>query len=148
MSEGGGGTALRGIVVCHGSLAEGYVDAVRQITGAGEDALVPLSNRGLSPETMTADLRAAIGDGPAVVFTDLLAGSCGFAARRLSQQNPNVAVVSGVNLPALLYFVMHRQEPLAAVVPAVLEKARAALCCAPASFERALEDHGHSALPR
>ncbi len=147
MSEHGAGAPLRGVVVCHGSLAEGYVDAVRQITGVGEEALVALSNRGLSPETMAADIRAAVGDGPALIFTDLLAGSCGFAARRLSQQNPNIAVVSGVNLPALLYFVMHRQEPLAAVVPVVVEKARAAVCSAPASFER-LEDHGHSALPR
>ncbi len=146
MSEQGDAAALRGVVVCHGSLAEGYVDAVRQITGAGEDVLVALSNRGLSPETMTANLRAAVGDGPAVVFTDLLAGSCGFAARRLSQQNPNVAVVSGVNLPALLYFVMHRRESLAEVVPMLVEKGRAAVCSAPA-FER-VEDHGHSALPR
>jgi len=144
MSERG---ELRGVVVCHGSLAEGYVDAVRQITGAGEEALVALSNRGLSPETMAADIRAAIGDGPAVIFTDLLAGSCGFAARRISQQADNVAVLSGVNLPMLLYFVMHRQDPLKELVPRLLEKGRAAVSCAPASLEGA-GDHGHSPVPR
>ena len=147
MSERGDGAALRGVVVCHGTLAEGYVDAVRQITGVGEEALVALSNRGLSPETMAADIRAAVGDGPAVIFTDLLAGSCGFAARRLAQQAANVAVLSGVNLPMLLHFVMHRQEPLAEVAPRLVEKGRAAVGCAPASLE-GLEDHGHSAVPR
>jgi len=147
MSERGDGAALRGVVVCHGSLAEGYVDAVRQITGVGEEALVALSNRGLSPETMAADIRAAVGDGPAVIFTDLLAGSCGFAARRLAQQAANVAVLSGVNLPMLLHFVMHRQEPLSEVAPRLVEKGRAAVGCAPASLE-GLEDHGHSAVPR
>ena len=147
MSERGDGAALRGVVVCHGSLAEGYVDAVRQITGVGEEALVALSNRGLSPETMAADIRAAVGDGPAVIFTDLLAGSCGFAARRLAQQAANVAVLSGVNLPMLLHFVMHRQEPLPEVVPRLVEKGRAAVVCSPASLE-GVEDHGHSAVPR
>lgn len=146
MSEPAGATTLRGVVVCHGSLAEGYVDAVRQITGVGEEALLALSNRGLSPETMAATIRAAVGDGPAVIFTDLLAGSCGFAARRLSQQVPGVAVLSGVNLPMLLYFVMHRQEPLSDVVPRLLEKGRSAVCCSPTSPE-GVGDHGHSALP-
>ena len=147
MSEHGGGTTpLRGVVVCHGSLAEGYVDAVRQITGVGEEALLALSNRGLSPETMAATIRAAVGDGPAVIFTDLLAGSCGFAARRLSQQAENVAVLSGVNLPMLLYFVMHRQEPLAELIPRLLEKGRSAVCCSPASLE-GVGDHGHRAVP-
>ncbi len=144
MSEDGG---LRGVVVCHGSLAEGFVDAVRHITGVGEDALVALSNRGLSPETMAADIRGAIGDGPAIIFTDLTAGSCGFAARRLNQQLDGVAVISGVNLPVLVHFALHRQDPLDVLVPVLVEKGRVGVTLAPARYE-GVEDHGHSALPR
>lgn len=138
---------LRGVVVCHGSLAEGLVDAVRHITGMGEGVLIPLSNRGLSPETMAAAIRAEVGDGPAIVFTDLTAGSCGFAARRLNQQMPGLAVLSGVNLPVLVNFVMHREEPLEKLLPLLVEKGRAAVCSAPPKGE-GVEDHGHSAVPR
>ncbi len=145
MSDPGAG--LRGVVVCHGTLADGYVDAVRQITGVGEEALTALSNRGLSPESMTAALRGAVGDGPAIIFTDLIAGSCGFAARRLCQQMETLAVISGVNLAMLLHFVMHRQEPIELLVPRILEKGRAAVCCAPARYE-GMGDHGHSAVSR
>ena len=141
------GRRIRGVVVCHGTLADGFVEAVRQITGIGEEAFVALSNRGLSPESMTAALRGAVGDGPAVIFTDLTAGSCGFAARRLCQQSGNIAVVSGVNLQMLLYFVMHRDDALEDLVPRLVEKGRVAIGCAPARFE-GVEDHGHSALPR
>src|SRR5512146_1191519 len=134
MSEEGG-RRIRGVVVGHGTLADGFVEAVRQITGIGEEAFVALSNRGLSPESMTAALRGAVGDGPAVIFTDLTAGSCGFAARRLCQQFDNVAVISGVNLPMLLHFVMHREDALEDLVPRLLEKGRTAVCCAPAKYE-------------
>lgn len=143
MSEGGG--RIRGVVVCHGTLADGFVEAVRQITGIGEEVFVALSNRGLSPESMTAALRGAVGAGPAVIFTDLPSGSCGFAARRLCQQSDNIAVVSAVNLPMLLYFVMHRDEPLEELVPHLLEKGRTSVCCAPTDLEGV---DGHSAVPR
>ncbi len=145
MSESAGG--LRGVVVCHGTLADGYVDAVRQITGIGEEALTALSNRGLSPESMTAALRGAVGDCPAIIFTDMIAGSCGFAARRLCQQMPGLAVISGVNLPMLLHFVMHREEPIDQLVPRILEKGRTAVCCAPAKYE-GVESHGDRAVSR
>ncbi len=144
MSERG---RIRGVVVCHGTLADGFVEAVRQITGIGEEAFVALSNRGLSPESMTAALRGAVGEGPAIIFTDLTAGSCGFAARRLCQQFDNVAVISGVNLQMLLHFVMHREDPLEELVPRLVDKGRTAISSAPARFD-GVEDHGHSAVPR
>lgn len=125
----------RGIVVAHGALAEGLVDAVRQITGVGEDVLVPLSNRGLSPETLAAELRARLGAGPTVVFTDLPSGSCGLAARRLCQERTNLVVVGGVNLPLLLDFALHRQLPLGELVARLLERGRTGICCAPADLE-------------
>ncbi len=140
MSEGG----MRGIVVCHGLLAEGLVDAVRHITGVADGVLIPLSNRGLSPETMAAAIRGEVGDGPAIIFTDLTAGSCGFAARRLNQQLDGISVVSGVNLPLLVHFVMHQEEPLETLLPMLVEKGRAAICSAPAKTG----DHGHSAVSR
>lgn len=131
----------RGIVLCHGTLAEGLVDAVRRITDLEAGALVAMSNAGLSPEELSARVREEVAGGPAVVFTDLPSGSCGFAARRLCREKGDVVVVSGVNLPQLLDFVMHRTLPLDQLVPRLLDRGRAAICCAPSD----LEGHGRRA---
>lgn len=125
----------RGIVLAHGMLAEGLVDAVRQIAGAEADALTPLSNRGLSPEVLASEIRRLVGQSTAIIFTDLPSGSCSFAARRLCREQERVAVVAGVNLPILLDFVMYRRLPLEELVGRLLEKGRAAICCVPVELE-------------
>jgi PTS system N-acetylgalactosamine-specific IIA component len=126
---------LRAVLLGHGDLASGMVDAVRAITGIGEEALVPLSNRGLSPETLAEQVQSQLGDGPAIVFTDLQSGSCSFVARRLIQANPELVVVSGANLSVLLEFVMKRELPLDELIPRLLARGRAAICCTPAGPE-------------
>ena len=60
------------------------------------------------------------------IFTDLPAGSCTMAARRLLREMPGVLLVSGANLPMLLDFVMSSAEPQAAARAAV-ERARTAI---------------------
>jgi len=124
-------TPARGIILGHGALAEGLVDAVRRICDIGEDALEPLSNRGLSPESLARAVEVRLGGGPVVIFTDLPSGSCSFAARRLCAGRSDVAVISGVNLPLLLEFVMYRHLPLEDLVPRLLEKGRAGIVCVP-----------------
>jgi N-acetylgalactosamine PTS system EIIA component len=127
-------TSVRGIVLAHGSMAAGLVDAVRQITGAGDDLLIPLSNRALSPEAIAAQVRAHVA-GPTIVFTDLPAGSCGFAARRYCHDIPQLAVISGVNLPILLEFALYRDLPLNELVPRLVNKARASITSSAPSSE-------------
>ncbi|HSJ12938.1 MAG TPA: hypothetical protein VK939_00900 [Longimicrobiales bacterium] len=134
--------AVRGILLGHGAMARGLADAVQQITGMGEEVLAPLSNKGLSPEALADAVNERVGGQPAIVFTDLQSGSCGFVARRIAQHQPHVVVVSGVNLPLLLEFVMHRQLPIEQLVPRLLAKGRASIGCAPAE----LESHGDRAL--
>ena len=134
--------AVRGVLIGHGGMPEGMVDAVRHITGADPDALVPISNRGKAPETLAAEVEAIVGGKPAILFTDLQSGSCGFVARRLTQTSSGIAVISAVNLPLLIDFVMNRELPLQELVPRLLQKGRAAIGCAPAS----LEDHERRAV--
>jgi len=100
------------------------VRSARQIAGAEEDALFAISNEGCGPETLQGRLTAVLGDGPAVVFTDLGSGSCAFAARRIAMERPNTAIVTGVNLPILLDFVFHRTMPLGELVERLVEKGR------------------------
>jgi mannose/fructose-specific phosphotransferase system component IIA len=127
--------AVRGVVLGHGGLAVGLVDAARRIVGVDDDALRALSNQGLSPDSIRDALSLHLGTGPAIVFTDMQSGSCGMAARRLIRGMENVAVVSGVNLPLLLDFLTHRELPLHELVPRLLNTGRQGICCAPSEFE-------------
>lgn len=134
----------RGIVLAHGEMAQGMVDAVRHIAGRGGECLVAVSNLGLSPDAIAEEIRRNAGPGPTIVFTDLQSGSCGFAARRCLKDGQQIVVLSGVNLPMLLEFVMRRELPLEQMIPFLLAKGRAAICCSPTNFE----NHEHRAVSR
>lgn len=112
-------SSVRAIVAAHGTLAAGLVSAVDVITGRGA-ALVPISNAGLDARgTADALARTLDATGAAVVFTDLPAGSCTLAARRLQRDREALTVVIGVNLPMLLEFVLRDGESADDVVQAV-----------------------------
>ena len=140
MSEAG---PVRGVVIAHGDMARGLVDAVAQISGVADDALIPVSNRGLSPDGIVDALRPFVGEGRVVVFTDMPGGSCALAARRISRDLPGVTVVCGVNLPLLLDFVTHRDMPVAELIPRILARGRDGITSAPAHQEA----HGDRAVP-
>jgi len=129
MSEMGG--AARGVVVGHGGMATGMVDAVRRIAGVGDDVLVALSNEGKGPDALRAELDRIIGSDRFVVFTDMHAGSCAVAARVACRPGRGSgcerAVVCGVNLPMLLDFVFSRELPFEQLVPRLVEQGRAAV---------------------
>lgn len=125
-----------GLVVSHGLLAEGMVDAVRRVTGIGEEALVGISNHGISPDALLNEIRRRTGDGPVIIFTDMPSGSCSLAARRLQHEDPSVAVIGGVNLPMLLDFVLNRDLPLPELALRLVEKGRASIMDSPSDPKR------------
>lgn len=133
-TAGEGAGPARGVVVGHGGMATGLVDAVRRIAGVGEDVLVPLSNEGKGPDALCEELARIMGAHRVVVFTDMQAGSCAMAARvvcggRLGQWlvAESRAVVCGVNLAMLLDFVFNRELPFDRLVPRLVEHGRAAV---------------------
>lgn len=108
--------AVRGILVGHGKLAAGLIDALRAIVGS-DGGIQAMDNEGMTPEALEQRLGELLGaDGPTVVFVDLPSGSCAYAARRLKAHHPRLAVVCGVNLPLLLDFIFHRSLPLDQVI--------------------------------
>ncbi len=123
MSEAG----HRGVVVAHGDLAAGLVDAVRKIAGLDEDVLIPLSNEGLGPDGIRERLDGILGDGPGIVFSDLREGSCGMGGRRVCLGRGDRLLVTGANLPMLLDFVTHRTLPLAELATRLVDRGRAAV---------------------
>ncbi|MSR22546.1 MAG: hypothetical protein EXR92_03215 [Gemmatimonadetes bacterium] len=118
---------VRGIVVTHGSMCFGMVDAVRSIAGPPADALIPISNEGKGPEELLHLVSELTGEGPSVIFTDLHTGSCALAARLACRDPEGRRVVFGTNLAMLLDFVFHRHLPLDELVERVVNLGRAAV---------------------
>ena len=123
-SEQGGVLAL---VAGHGDFAAGMVSAVGQITGRG-DAFATLSNRDMSAADVERAMREQVNaKSLGVIFTDLPAGSCTMAARRLQRERPSVVIVTGTNLATLLDFVFQVDIPASEAAKHAAEKGRAAL---------------------
>jgi N-acetylgalactosamine PTS system EIIA component len=97
------------IVLGHGQIAQALVSAVELITGV-PGRFVALSNDGLGTREIEEMLEERLdATGARVVFTDLPAGSCNFAACHLLRGRMDIVVVTGVNLPALLHFATHSE---------------------------------------
>jgi PTS system N-acetylgalactosamine-specific IIA component len=96
----------RALVAGHAGFAAGMISAVDQITGRG-DAFVPIQVRGLCLEDIRKVLVETMVDtGVRVIFTDLQAGSCTMAARRVLHELGDGVLVAGTNLPMLLEFAL------------------------------------------
>ncbi len=120
---------VRAIIAGHGDFAAGLVSAVQQITGRG-NAFRAVSARDLSATDLEALLRRTIEEtGARVVFTDLQAGSCTMAARRVMRDRQDVLFVAGANLPMLLDFVLADLPAIEAARHAI-ERGRAAITSA------------------
>lgn len=112
--------AVRAIVAGHGTFAEGIVSAVEQITGRGA-LFATMTNFGLCRDDIQQLLLDRLeATGAKVVFTDLPAGSCTMAVRRVLRERPDITLVTGVNLSLLLDFAMKEDsEPVAAAHAAI-----------------------------
>ena len=129
----------RAIVAGHGDFAAGLVSAVDVITGRGA-LLIPIAVPGLCAEDIEQLLRSRMQEsGVKVIFTDLQAGSCTMAARRILRGLDDTVLVAGANLPTLLDFVF--ADGMSAVDAArhSAERGRSAITVvgAPAGVKRA-----------
>lgn len=121
------GPHARAIVAGHGTFAAGLVSAVEQITGRG-NVLVAVAVTGLGAEDIERTLRGLMAEtGARVIFTDLQAGSCSMAARRLLRGIPEAVLISGTNLPILLDFVFADELPAPEAARHAVERGRAAI---------------------
>jgi len=99
------------LIVCHGGLGEALLGALEGIYGEVEGLQVQ-SNEGLSTlelEKAVAARLAGLGQ-EALAFTDYFGGSCAAACMAAAREQQGVSVISGVNLPMLLYYIAHRRE--------------------------------------
>jgi mannose/fructose-specific phosphotransferase system component IIA len=100
-----------GLLVTHGTLGEEMIRTVAAILGPQTD-VETVSNSGLSADGLADAIEsrlAAIPERvPVVLFTDLAAGSCGIASRRVGRGGRDLRKITGVNLPMLLEFFHYR----------------------------------------
>jgi PTS system N-acetylgalactosamine-specific IIA component len=117
----------RAIVAGHGEFAAGLVSAVQQITGRGGQ-LIPVAVHQLSVEDIEALLRRRMLEtGVRVIFTDLQAGSCTMASRKILRGMDDAVLVAGANLPTLLDFVFSESRPAPEAAKHAAERGRAAI---------------------
>jgi mannose/fructose-specific phosphotransferase system component IIA len=123
-------TAIKGVVVGHGTLAAALIGAVEQISGASS-GLVPISNTNCDRGALEQRILDAATPGPAIVFIDMPSGSCHFAAMHRIQSMPAMRIVTGVNLAMLLEFVFHRDGDVDTVAAHVAETGARAVVTRP-----------------
>lgn len=115
----------------HGELARGLLSAVQRIAGVDESVLIGLSNDGLGPDAIRRRLDEVLGEGPAVIFSDLPEGSCGLVGRKACLGRVDRLLITGVNLPMLLDFALHNHLPLDQLATRLLERGRASITLFP-----------------
>jgi N-acetylgalactosamine PTS system EIIA component len=121
-------TGPRAIVAGHADFAAGLVAAVHQITGRGSQ-LVPLSVQTLGVEDIEKLFRERMLEtGVRVLFTDLQAGSCTMASRRILRGVEDAVLIVGTNLPMLLDFVFAEGRPAPDAARHAAERGKAAIC--------------------
>jgi PTS system N-acetylgalactosamine-specific IIA component len=111
----------------HGDFAVGLISAVEQITGRGR-MLMPLAVKQLGVDDIEALLRKEmLAAGVRVIFTDLQAGSCTMASRKILHGMDDAVLVAGVNLPTLLDFVFADSVPAVEAARHAAERGKASI---------------------
>ncbi len=119
------------VIAAHGDLAAGFVTAVDQITGRG-DLFLAMSNSGMgAAEIEQAMLELVDSRNIRVIFTDLPAGSCTIAARRVLAARPGIVLVTGASLPLLLDFMSHEELAPAEAATHAVDRAVRSLTTVP-----------------
>ncbi|MFQ6103136.1 MAG: PTS sugar transporter subunit IIA [Candidatus Glassbacteria bacterium] len=118
------------ILVSHENLSQSIVEALEKITGESRD-IIPISSKGISPRQLEEEIISAIGalknNEGIILFTDLYGGSCSHICHRVQRENPDVIIITGVNLPLLIDFVFQRSKPAREIVDRLVQKGRAGI---------------------
>ncbi len=99
------------LLVTHADLGAALLRAAEQIYGP-VDGVEVLSNSGLSRADLEREIAARVARWPegGLVLTDFPGGSCQQGGLLAARDRPEVVVVSGINLPALLDYLHNREQ--------------------------------------
>ena len=130
---------IRALVITHGGIGQELVRVTEMILGP-VPGLTSMSNSGKSAADITAQIKEwraevpevdvgdpALADGKLILLDDY-GGSCATSAQLACGQDPDTAIVSGVNLAMLLGFVTWRDSgDFEELVAKVVQKGREAI---------------------
>nr|MBC7243820.1 PTS sugar transporter subunit IIA [Chloroflexota bacterium] len=114
------------VVVCHGAMGDGLLDASRMIVGEQKGVVAVNLREEDSVESLMDRVAAAVekvnsGDG-VLILVDVFGASPFNASARLAMQRDQIEVVSGVSLPMLLEVAVQREgQSLAELVEVARE---------------------------
>ncbi|MGC8788148.1 MAG: PTS sugar transporter subunit IIA [Anaerolineae bacterium] len=114
------------VVVCHGEMGDGLLDAARMIVGKQEGIVAVNLREEDSVESLMGRIAAAVeevdsGDG-VLILVDVFGASPFNASARLAMQRDQIEVISGVSLPMLLELAVQREgQSLAQLVEVACE---------------------------
>ena len=130
---------LRALLITHGELGAALLETAMGIVGPAP-GVEAISNRGQSREGLTRLIEAKLAGWngeEGVVLTDIHGGSCAQAALSGAFAGRRTPVITGVNLPMLVDFLVNRGAYSAAdMAQRLIEKGKAGV--------RLLEDPGLS----
>ncbi|GAB4184662.1 MAG: PTS sugar transporter subunit IIA [Calditrichia bacterium] len=98
------------IVITHKNLGHSLLEALVAITG-NRDYLDAISNENMSLDSLIDSIEqkvTVIGDHPVYLMVEFKGGSPYLASRKVAMKHKNVYLLSGVNLPMLISFVMKK----------------------------------------
>lgn len=120
------------VVVSHGNMADGMMDAARMIVGEMEGVATVSLKESDAVEDLISRIEAAVnavdqGEG-ALILVDAFGASPFNASARLAMNRAKIEVISGVNLPMLLELAVQREgQDLEAATQIALETGTASI---------------------
>ena len=103
---------IKCIILTHGDLGQSLLNTTEKIIGPFEEVKV-ISNELTSLKDLVTNLDSVVSDwedNEILIMADFFGGSCWHAAQVIKRNRPNVALISGVNLPMMLAFVNKRES--------------------------------------
>ena len=130
---------VRALVITHGGIGEELVRVTEMILGS-VPGLTAMTNSGKSAADITAQIKewqvevpggedgGASARAPKLILLDDYGGSCATSAQLACGQDPDIAIISGVNLAMVLGFVTWRDSAdFEELVAKVVQKGREAI---------------------
>lgn len=119
--------SVAGVLIGHKDIPQALLNAVESIMGKQNNFLT-VSNDNCSLAELQSQIESALnilGNQNAIIFVDILGGSCGIASAKLLKQprEKQIAVFCNVSLPVLIKFFQYREQKDFKELLALLEKA-------------------------
>jgi PTS system mannose-specific IIA component len=118
------------VIVSHGKFVEGILDSARMLIGEKSLSKIEyvILTETESVEGLVEKIRRAIekvrDEKGVLVLVDLFGGTPSRAAAMIALENPDVYIVSGLNLPMLLQVLLNIEEDAASLAKIAVEAGR------------------------